>query len=244
MAYDKLVTGLIAAASGALVCWLPSFLLTYTVEPPLTATSLQQPFFFWGTVHTFTLVSTSLQWPLSSVPKVAVVERFNCIVKRTRLLSSDLVHARFALCYCCLRFWETTNLLLPKLSVNTIIVSVRTKSWIKGGAGGLFPRFLYWSEIPSRLLLSLWCRSMRRRGQSWKLSTVAWEVLVQQLQHWHPVLKILSRPEVMAVVGAWVPPEILNLLLVSKFAGFVLSLSFSTWLKWFRRLRRGCECVQ
>ena len=37
-------------------------LLFITVEPPLTATSLQQPFFWW-TVHTFTLVSTSLQWP-------------------------------------------------------------------------------------------------------------------------------------------------------------------------------------
>ena len=34
---------------------------------------------FWRTVHTFTLVSTSLQWPLSSVPKVASVEGFNCI---------------------------------------------------------------------------------------------------------------------------------------------------------------------
>ena len=41
-------------------------------------------FFFFGgggggTVNTLTLVSASLQWPLSSVPKVAVVERFNCI---------------------------------------------------------------------------------------------------------------------------------------------------------------------
>ena len=36
--------------------------------------------FFWGgTVNTLTLVSTSLQWPLSSVPKVAVVQSFNCI---------------------------------------------------------------------------------------------------------------------------------------------------------------------
>ena len=35
--------------------------------------------FFWRTVHTLTLVSTSLQWPLFSVPKVAVLERFNCI---------------------------------------------------------------------------------------------------------------------------------------------------------------------
>ena len=44
------------------------------------ATSLQQPY-FWQTFHTFMLVSTSLQWPLSSVPKVAVVvERFNCSV--------------------------------------------------------------------------------------------------------------------------------------------------------------------
>ena len=33
---------------------------------------------FWQTVHTFTLVSTSLQWSLSCVTKVAVVERFNC----------------------------------------------------------------------------------------------------------------------------------------------------------------------
>ena len=34
-------------------------------------------FFFCETVHTFTLISTSLQWRLSSVPKVPVVERFN-----------------------------------------------------------------------------------------------------------------------------------------------------------------------
>ena len=33
--------------------------------------------FFWRTVHTLTLVSTSLQWPLASNPKVAVVEKFN-----------------------------------------------------------------------------------------------------------------------------------------------------------------------
>ena len=32
---------------------------------------------FWRAVHTLTLVSTSLQWPLASNPKVAVVERFN-----------------------------------------------------------------------------------------------------------------------------------------------------------------------
>ena len=38
---------------------------------------LHNSHFFWPTVHTFTLVSTSLQWPLSSVLKVAVVERFN-----------------------------------------------------------------------------------------------------------------------------------------------------------------------
>ena len=52
-----------------------------TVKPPLTATSQQQPplsnsHFFWRTVHTSTLVWTSLQRPLSSVPKVE--ERFNC----------------------------------------------------------------------------------------------------------------------------------------------------------------------
>ena len=55
-----------------------------TVERPLTVTSPQWPplynghFFFWRTVHTFTLVSTSPQWPLFSDPKVAVVERLNC----------------------------------------------------------------------------------------------------------------------------------------------------------------------
>ena len=49
-----------------------------TVKPALMATSLTRSF-FWCTVHTFTLVSTSQQWPLSSAPKVAVVERFNCI---------------------------------------------------------------------------------------------------------------------------------------------------------------------
>ena len=50
----------------------------YTVEPPLTATCLYNGHFFWRTVNTFTLVSTSLQWPLTSLPKVAVVEGFNC----------------------------------------------------------------------------------------------------------------------------------------------------------------------
>ena len=57
-----------------------------TVEPSLMATSPQQlplyngHFFRW-TVHTFELVSTSLQWPLSSVPKVAVV-RGSTVYKR------------------------------------------------------------------------------------------------------------------------------------------------------------------
>ena len=37
--------------------------------------------FFWRTAHIFTLVSTSLQWPLSFVPRVAVVERFNNMFK-------------------------------------------------------------------------------------------------------------------------------------------------------------------
>ena len=48
-----------------------------TDETPLTATPLQRLFFFWRTVHTLTLVSTSLQWPLFSVPRVTVVVRFN-----------------------------------------------------------------------------------------------------------------------------------------------------------------------
>ena len=46
------------------------------------ATSLQRPL-FWLTVHTFTLVSASLQRPLCSVPKVAVVDRFNCKILRS-----------------------------------------------------------------------------------------------------------------------------------------------------------------
>ena len=58
------------------------------VEPPQTATSLQRPLFCPSRqkIHTWTLVynlsttATSLQLPLSSVPKVAVVESFNCII--------------------------------------------------------------------------------------------------------------------------------------------------------------------
>ena len=58
------------------------------VEPLQTATSLQRPLFCPSRhkIHTWTLVqnlstmATSLQWPLSSAPKVAVVERFNCII--------------------------------------------------------------------------------------------------------------------------------------------------------------------
>ena len=55
--------------------------LTATPVPPRPPPSPPPPYngyFFWRTVHTFTLVSTSLQWPLFSVPRVIVVERFNC----------------------------------------------------------------------------------------------------------------------------------------------------------------------
>ena len=45
----------------------------FIYRPPLC-----NGYFFWQTVHACTLVSTSLQWPLSSVPKVAAVKRFNC----------------------------------------------------------------------------------------------------------------------------------------------------------------------
>ena len=48
-----------------------------TVKPPLLNGHLSTTAFFWWTVHTFTLVSTSQQWPLSSVSKVAIVEGFN-----------------------------------------------------------------------------------------------------------------------------------------------------------------------
>ena len=56
-----------------------------TVKLPLTATSLQWPL-FGGTIHTLTLDESSsttvasLPWPLCSVPKVAVVKTFNCIM--------------------------------------------------------------------------------------------------------------------------------------------------------------------
>ena len=36
-------------------------------------------------VHVFTLLSTSLEWPLSSVPKVAVVQRCYCMYWRINL---------------------------------------------------------------------------------------------------------------------------------------------------------------
>ena len=60
-------------------------ILSTTVKPPPTATSRQEPplyngHFFWLTVHTLTLVSTSLRWLLCSVPKVAIGERLNCIL--------------------------------------------------------------------------------------------------------------------------------------------------------------------
>ena len=42
------------------------------------ATSIQWPFFLVDSPY-LTLVLTSLQQPLSFVPKLAVVERFNCI---------------------------------------------------------------------------------------------------------------------------------------------------------------------
>ena len=52
----------------------------YTATSPIRPSVYNGHFFGW-TVYTFPLVSTSLQWPLSSVPKVDVVERFNCTFK-------------------------------------------------------------------------------------------------------------------------------------------------------------------
>ena len=71
--------------SPALMTAMVYQILSTTVEPPITATSPQPPplyngHFFWLTVHTFTLVSTSLRWLLCSVPKVAIGERLNCIL--------------------------------------------------------------------------------------------------------------------------------------------------------------------
>ena len=72
-----------------------------TVEPPLMTTSLDWPVFFsgggGGTVHIFCLASTSLQWPLSSVPWVAIVESmilsyFRRNPKRTPLLFNSLTN--------------------------------------------------------------------------------------------------------------------------------------------------------
>ena len=62
--------------------------VTNTVQPPLTATSLQWPLFFVPAdkkIHTLILVKTSLQRPLSSVPKVAVVWRFDCMLKNEKV---------------------------------------------------------------------------------------------------------------------------------------------------------------
>ena len=56
--------------------------VTNTVQPPLTAT-----FFRTGgqKIHTLILVKTSLQRPLPSVPKVAVVWRFDCMLKNKKV---------------------------------------------------------------------------------------------------------------------------------------------------------------
>ena len=51
-------------------------------RPSLYNSHLSNGHFFWPTVYTVSLVSTSLQWPLSSVPKVVVAERFNCNEKK------------------------------------------------------------------------------------------------------------------------------------------------------------------
>ena len=85
-----------------------------SVGPLLTATSLRRPFFGGGSggaVHVFTLLSTSLQWPLSSVPKVAVEETFNCTYWRINFCmqlitvsSSVLVLKTDYTCNICLRF--------------------------------------------------------------------------------------------------------------------------------------------
>ena len=66
----------------------------YTVEPPLTATCLYNGHFFWRTVNTFTLVSTSLQWPLSSVPKVATIT-CNQAAHLTSSVQYDKILAKF-----------------------------------------------------------------------------------------------------------------------------------------------------
>ena len=65
--------------------------ITITVETPLMATSLQWPLFWRHSPYidsclNFSTEATSLQRLLSSVHKVAVVERFNCISVYSKIL--------------------------------------------------------------------------------------------------------------------------------------------------------------
>ena len=56
-----------------------------SVKPSLTVTSPQQPSFFWLTVHNIdsclnlSMTTTCRQWPLSSVSKEVIMERFSFI---------------------------------------------------------------------------------------------------------------------------------------------------------------------
>ena len=63
------------------------------VETPLTATSLQGPPFFApadkNPIH-WLLFKTSIQRPRSSVPKVGIVEGFNCMSNTRRSASFDI----------------------------------------------------------------------------------------------------------------------------------------------------------
>ena len=62
-------------------------LVTTTVEPPLTVTSATTTIIFLAdspfidSCLNLSTTVTSLQWLLSPVPKVAALERFNCICK-------------------------------------------------------------------------------------------------------------------------------------------------------------------
>ena len=82
----SLVVDLRFKLCSVLLIWIKhSLLFRKTVEPSLTATYPQRPFFFLADspyIHSFfnlSTTATSLQWPLSSVPKV---ERFDCTQKQ------------------------------------------------------------------------------------------------------------------------------------------------------------------
>ena len=117
-------------------------------------------FFFLRTVHTFTLVLTSLQWPLSSVPKMTVVRLYqNSLPTYLSIQQIWFYHIWTTKVLCShdlyLRSWKILK--LPR-ERTTFLQRYSTRIWLHRSICGV-----WWSHLKK----GYWC--IKNKLKSWRV---------------------------------------------------------------------------